>query len=42
MMDRINPSYIEVVIRLFNDVKQHIERPWSNIETKLREDGALL
>jgi len=37
-----NPIDPEVVIRLFNDVRQHIERPWSNIETKLRNDGALL
>lgn len=32
----------KVVLRLFKEVKEHIERPWSDIETKMRKDGVIL
>ena len=32
----------EVVYRLFEDVCKHIDRPWSDIETKLKEEGVIL
>lgn len=32
----------DVVIRIFNETKSHIERPWSNIEKKLEENGVIL
>lgn len=31
-----------VVLRLFKEVKEHIERPWSDIETKMKEEGVIL
>ncbi len=31
-----------VVYRLFTETKKHIERPWSNIEEKMREEGVIL
>jgi len=31
-----------VVIRFFQETKQHIERPWSNIEEKMREEGVIM
>lgn len=35
----INP---DVVLKLFRDVKEHIERPWSDIEYKLKHEGVIL
>jgi len=32
----------EVVLRLFHEVQSHIERPWSNVEHKMRSDGVIL
>ena len=31
-----------VVLKLFNEVKNHIERPWSDIEERLNSDGVIL
>ncbi|MDO4628537.1 MAG: Bpu10I family restriction endonuclease [Planctomycetia bacterium] len=31
-----------VVLRLFNDVKEHIERPWSDVEGNLRTRGVIM
>ena len=32
----------DVVIRLFKEVKEHIERPWSDVEQKMRTEGIIL
>lgn len=32
----------QVVQRIFNEVKQHIERPWSDIEQRLQKEGVIL
>ena len=32
----------QVVWRMFCDVKEHIERPWSNVEDKLRNEGIII
>lgn len=32
----------DVVVRFFNETKAHIERPWSNIEAKMRNEGVIL
>lgn len=32
----------KVVWRMFSEVKQHIERPWSDIEYKMRNDGIII
>ena len=32
----------EVVVRMFKDVVAHIERPWSDIESKMRNEGVIL
>lgn len=32
----------DVVSRFFNETKQHIERPWSNIEAKMRAEGVIM
>lgn len=37
-----SPIDADVVIRFFNETKQHIERPWSNIETKMRKEGVIM
>lgn len=37
-----SPIDADVVIRFFNETKQHIERPWSNIEAKMREEGVIM
>ena len=31
-----------VVIKIFKEAQTHIERPWSNIEKRLIEDGVIL
>lgn len=31
-----------VVMRLFTEVKQHVERPWSNVESKMRGEGVII
>jgi hypothetical protein len=31
-----------VVIKLFNEVKKHIERPWSDVESKMRKEGVII
>lgn len=31
-----------VVIKLFNEVKKHIERPWSDVESKMRNEGVII
>ncbi len=36
------PIDADVVIRFFQETKQHIERPWSNIEAKMREEGVIM
>lgn len=36
------PIDADVVIRFFHETKQHIERPWSNIEAKMREEGVIM
>lgn len=36
------PIDANVVIRFFQETKQHIERPWSNIEVKMREEGVIM
>lgn len=36
------PIDANVVIRFFHETKQHIERPWSNIEAKMREEGVIM
>ena len=33
---------VNVVLKLFNDIKGHIERPWSNIENKMRTTGTII
>ena len=33
---------INVVLRIFKEIQQHIERPWSNIEHRLHNDGVIL
>ncbi len=40
--NRNNPIYFEVVRDLFNFVKEHLERDWSNIEQKLKREGKIL
>lgn len=40
--DSWNQISEDVVFRLFNDVKDHIERPWSDIETKMKKEGVIL
>ena len=37
-----SPIDPDVVIRFFKETKQHIERPWSNIEAKMREEGVIM
>jgi hypothetical protein len=37
-----NPIFFEVVKDLFNFVKGHLERDWSNIEQKLTREGKIL
>lgn len=37
-----SPIDADVVIRFFNETRQHIERPWSNIEAKMREEGVIM
>lgn len=32
----------DVVLRMFNDIKAHVERPWSNVEYKMRKDGIII
>lgn len=32
----------KVVWRLFSEVKEHIERPWSDVESKMRNEGVIL
>lgn len=36
------PIDADVVIRFFNETRSHIERPWSNIEVKMRNEGIIL
>lgn len=31
-----------VVIRFFHEVKEHIQRPWSDVESKMRNDGIII
>lgn len=37
-----SPIDVNVVIRFFQETKQHIERPWSNIEKKMRQEGVIM
>ena len=37
-----NPIHFEVVRDIFNFVKEHLERDWSNIERKLKAEGKIL
>lgn len=30
-----------IVVRMFNETKKHIERPWSDVESKMRNDGVI-
>lgn len=32
----------DVVLRLFHEVKEHLERPWSDVRTKLVQDGVII
>lgn len=32
----------DVVKRIFHDVKNHIDRPWSNVEEKMRNEGVII
>lgn len=32
----------QVVLRLFNDISTHIEKPWSNVEAKMRTEGIII
>ena len=32
----------EVVIRFFSEVQTHINRPWSDVESKMRNDGVII
>lgn len=32
----------EVVVRMFNETRNHIERPWSDVEWKLRNEGVVI
>lgn len=36
------PIDADVVIRFFQETRCHIERPWSNIEAKMRKEGVIL
>lgn len=40
--DEIPPIHEDVVLRLFDEAKYHIERPWSDVSLKLEEDGIIL
>lgn len=40
--EEFSPIDENVVLRFFNETKQHIERPWSNIEMKMREEGVIM
>lgn len=31
-----------VVVKFFKEVQEHIERPWSNVERKMREEGIII
>ena len=32
----------DVVLRMFHEIKAHLERPWSDIETRIKEDGVII
>lgn len=32
----------DIVVRMFNETKRHIERPWSDVESKMRNEGVIL
>lgn len=32
----------DIVVRMFNEMKAHIERPWSDIASKMRNEGVIL
>ena len=32
----------DVVVRMFHEVKAHLERPWSDVRTRLLEDGVII
>lgn len=32
----------DIVIRMFNETKNHIERPWSDVASKMRNEGVIL
>lgn len=34
--------YDSVVLRMFHTVQSHLERPWSDIQTKLKQDGEII
>lgn len=36
------PIDANVVLRFFHETRQHIERPWSNIEMKMRGEGVIM
>ena len=31
-----------VVLRMFNDIKNHLQRPWSDIKKRLEEEGTIM
>lgn len=40
--ESFSPIDADVVLRFFRETKQHIERPWSNIEKKMRGEGVIM
>lgn len=40
--EKVPPIHTDVVLRLFDEAKYHIERPWSDVSAKLEEDGIIL
>lgn len=40
--ETLSPIDPKVVIRFFQETKEHIERPWSNIEAKMRQEGVIM
>lgn len=40
--DVINPIYSDVLCDLLDNIKNHLERDWSNIEMKLTQFGRII
>ena len=32
----------DVVLRMFHEIKDHLERPWSDVETRLEKEGVII